>query len=101
MLASVTNSTRTTSNVLIKVTENGYFTGKVDSIMEYGLNSVKLREKMITTTFTISNILKISIISSVSNSIGIGSRFKLYKLIAEPLADITVTSDTTEVDITV
>ena len=38
--------------------------------------------------------------SSVSNSIGANSRIQIYRLTAEKVADITVSSNTTQVDIT-
>ena len=52
------------------------------------------------TLFEVSSISKLSLKSNVSNGIGLGSRFRLYKRIAKVIADIIVPTDTTSINIT-
>ena len=47
-----------------------------------------------------SGINTLTFISDITNGIGTGSRIQIYKLAAEKVADITVASNTTQVDIT-
>lgn len=51
-----------------------------------------------TLTFT-SGITSLTLSASVTNGIGTGSRIQIYRLDAEKVADITVGSNTTQVDI--
>ena len=64
----------------IKLTNNGYFVYQSDITQRYGGSSLFLNKNYGTSTFTLTSITKLSIVSSVSNAIGIGSRFTLYKM---------------------
>lgn len=83
----------------LKLTNNGYFISQNESSRNYG-SGVILESIYDTSTFTSTNITKLSIVSNVSNAIGIGSRFQLYRLKAKKVADIIVSTATTQVDIT-
>lgn len=99
MVASLSGE-KAMSNVKIKLTDGGYFTYQASSTRDYSTSGVLIHEYYGSKISTISSITQLNIVSSSANNIGTGSRFKLYKLVAEPLADITTTSDTTQVDIT-
>lgn len=91
--------TKSFSIMLFKVTENGTFVWQSETKRKSG-SSVDQERFHGSKIASISTLTSLSIISSdISNGIGAGSRFKLYSLIAEPIADITVSADTTQVDI--
>lgn len=83
-----------------KLANSGYSVWQSSSVRAYGGDSPVLENDFGTSTFTTSSVTSLSIVSSVTNAIGIGSRFQLYKLVAEKVADIIVPSNTTSVDIT-
>ena len=64
----------------IKLTNNGYPTAQGNSIREVGTSGVNLIKEYLSKTATITSITQLNIKSSVTNAIGTGSRFKLYKL---------------------
>lgn len=67
--------------VPIKLTNNGYIVWQVNSVDKYGTPSgVEFVNNYCTSTFTSTSIGNIALVSSVSNAIGIGSRFQLYKI---------------------
>lgn len=85
----------------IKLTNSGYFVFQATDTMAYSLpTNVLINNWYTTSTFTLTSITSINIKSTVASAIGIGSRFQLYKLVAEKVADITVGTATTSVDIT-
>lgn len=76
----VNSSSKTLSIIKIKLTNNGYIVYQSESIREYVGTSVALTNFYTTTTFTITSLTSIRILSETSNQIGIGSRFQLYKV---------------------
>lgn len=50
--------------------------------------------------FTATSITSLEFTAVATNGIGVGSRFQLYKCVAEKIADTTISSATTSVDIT-
>ena len=99
LMACYANS-KNFANICFKLTNNGYFVNQIKRISRYGDNTPILSDSVCSSSFTITSITKITIIASISNSIGIGSRFQLYRLKAKKVADIIVGSATTQVDIT-
>ena len=84
----------------IKLTNSGYYVYQSDFIRSYGSSSLILYNRYCSSVFTISSITKISIISNIINSIGVGSRFQLYRLKAKKVFDIILFSEMDEIDIT-
>jgi len=84
----------------IKLSNNGYVVFTSNSIDEVGSSSMRFFNACCTSIFTVSAITALNIVSDLSNGIYTGSRFQLYKRIAEVVADITVSTATTQVDIT-
>lgn len=84
----------------IKLTNSGYFVGQAHTLRGYQSSSMYMLDRYVTSTFTLSSITKIDIGSATQTLIGVGSRFQLYKCIAEKVADITVGTAVTSVDIT-
>lgn len=84
----------------IKITNNGYFVWQSAENRNYVGNSLEIDDYYGTSTFTLTSLTSLTIQSAYSNSIGTNSRFQLYKLTAEKVADIIVSSPTTSVDIT-
>lgn len=64
----------------IKLTNNGYFVFQVDGNYDVGLSTFYLATRNTTSTFTMTSITSLRIFSIVASSIGIGSRFQLYKV---------------------
>lgn len=64
----------------IKLTNSGYVLSQSDSAENYGSSGVLLNNFYGTTTFTATSVTQIRITGSVANSIGIGSRFQLYRI---------------------
>lgn len=88
------------TNTKIKLTNNGYGVFQTSGTQAFSGSSVSNEDSFVTTTFTMSSITKMSIKAQQPNGIGIGSRFQLYRLKAKKVADIIVSSATTQVDIT-
>ena len=88
--------------VNIKMTQSGYFVYQSNQHRTYVSPSADFMagSRHGTSTFTISSITSLSVVSSEANGIGTGSNFKLYKFAGEVVADITVGTATTSVDIT-
>ena len=84
----------------IKLTNNGYFVAQSNNTKTYGGSSILLTNFYETSTFTSTSITSLRIQANVSNAIGVGSRFQLYKRVAPVVADIIVSSATTSIDIT-
>lgn len=98
---SVTNAPRTFCMSKIKLANSGYFLVQNDANRGYGGSSLFLANNYITSTFTASSITSLRLyVDNATSAIGVGSRFQLYKLVAEKVADIIVPSNTTSVDIT-
>lgn len=64
----------------IKITNNNYFTSQANSNQYNGTGSLEIGSYFLTSTFTITNITSLTVSTSVTNSIGVGSRFQLYSL---------------------
>ena len=64
----------------IKLTNRGYVISQNNSVENYGSSSVLLNNFYATTTFTATSVTEVRVTGSVANSIGIGSRFQLYKI---------------------
>lgn len=86
----------------LKLTNSGYFIWQNEIAREIGGTSVMLYSICGTSTFATSSItqLRIYFQSDLGGTAATGSRFQLYKLVAEKVADIIVPSNTTSVDIT-
>ena len=85
----------------LKLSEND----RLNVFLNHNLrNDTDLRKTFIYTTSsgaTFPNgITSLTFQSNQTNGLGAGSRIQIYKLAAEKVADITVTSNTTQVDIT-
>jgi len=101
-VVNLLNDTYSTINV--KLANSGHFVAMSNQVREVGSSAPIRYSTVNASTFTISSItsLKLACFASgvPSNTIGIGSTFKLYKRVAEVVADITVTEATTQVDLT-
>lgn len=64
----------------IKLANSGYVISQNNSVENYGSSSVLLNNFYATTTFTATSVTEVRVTGSVANSIGIGSRFQLYKI---------------------
>lgn len=84
----------------IKLTNSGHFIYLARGVRSYGGSAVALHEDYGTSTGTMSTITSLRIEAYLANGIEANSRFQLYKLVAEKVADIIVPSNTTSVDIT-
>lgn len=98
-IAESAGSARNVINSKIKLTNSNYFTVQSDHSSYVGSIS-ELRKYNTTSTNTLTSITSLTIQTAVANAIAVGSRFRLYKLVAEKVADITISTATTSVDIT-
>jgi hypothetical protein len=89
-----------TSLMRLKLTNNGYFVYQSDIVGNTGASTVNLDLRYGTSTFTATSITSLRINTANTNAIAVGSRFQLYKRVAPIIADITVSTATTSVDIT-
>lgn len=96
----VANGVTSTIICSIKLTNNGYYVAQGKTNLYNGTSYSSLLESYATSTFTASSLTSLTISAERASSIGIGSRFQLYKLTAQKIADIIVSSPTTSVDIT-
>jgi hypothetical protein len=87
--------------VNIKLTNNGYvvFQNNINTRF-YNSNTANIHKRYITSTFTATSLTSLRFSSQVTNQISVGSRFQLYRLKAKKVADIIVSTATTQVDIT-
>lgn len=69
---------KTLVNAQLKLTNNGYVTYQADNSYSYDLN-IRISERFHTTTFTVASITQLTLLSSVTDGIGVGSRITLYK----------------------
>ncbi|MEI6296286.1 MAG: hypothetical protein WCO84_01395 [bacterium] len=97
-VATATNPNLSYTN--IKLTNSGYIARIINDTRKTGSGLTEFVTYASTSTFTATSITQITIIASVASGIGIGSRFQLYKCVATKVADITVGTTTTSVDIT-
>jgi len=93
-------NSRHTAFSKIKLANIGYVVWQSGITMSSGSSNVALYDVGGTSQFTASSITKVSLVNQTTNNILSGSRFQLYKLVAEKVADIIVPSNTTSVDIT-
>ena len=63
----------------IKLTNDGYYTYQSSTSWDYNTISNKLIDYVGSSTFTVTSITQLDIAASISNAIGIGSRFSLYR----------------------
>lgn len=75
----VSSNQKSYSFLNIKLTNNGYFVYQSNVEQSYGTSSILIDNLYVTSTFTLSQINSLNIVSGAS-SIGIGSRFQLYKV---------------------
>ena len=83
-----------------KLSENDRYNIFINDFHEYG-DDVRLAFYYVTSsgvTFP-SGITSLTLQASATNGLGTGTRIQIYKLAAEKVADITVASNTTQVDI--
>ena len=83
----------------IKLTNNGYCVFQTDATRRIPSSPLSTNY-FATTTFTLTSITQLTVLANTTNAIGVGSRFQLYRLKAKKVADIIVSSATTQVDIT-
>ena len=98
-IAGASTGERTANITKIKLTNSGYFVMQTESMLRSGSATIAIDKLYSCSTFTSTSITQLSIASSNASGIGIGSRFQLYKLVAEKVADITVSTATTTVSI--
>ena len=84
----------------LKVSNSGYYCFQTSQLVNYNGIPTELALGAGSSTFTIGSITSLNIFTAASNGIAAGSRFQLYKLVADKVADITVGTATTSVDIT-
>lgn len=84
----------------LKLTNSGHFVWQNTMVRDVASSSVILYDIYGTSTFTTNSITQLRFQVMNTTGIGTGSRFQLYKLVAEKVADIIVPSNTTSVDIT-
>ena len=80
-IIALTNATKSIAITNIKLPNSGIPQSQGSVIREYDGTVLKLLKYSTSATFTVTNIDKLSIVGDTANSIGIGSRFELYKLI--------------------
>lgn len=69
------------AKVNIKLTNAGYFTFQAHTTQRYDESSnYQLYDVYGTSTFTMTSITSVRVSATVTNAIGIGSRFQLYKI---------------------
>lgn len=91
---------RSKIKAFIKITESGYITYIATNARAYTYNTqIILANHAVTSTFTASSITSLRI-SAVANQLGIGTQIQLFKLKAEKLFDMILSSSTTNIDIT-
>ena len=93
------NQTGTTISY-IKISENNKYNMFSNT---FGRNNSNVYNFFLYTTSTIdfnNSITSLEFSSTLSNKIGTGTRIQIYRLAAEKVADIVVSSNTTQVDIT-
>jgi hypothetical protein len=100
MVIGHSSSSKNLSITKIKLTNSGYFVYQSSSKTGYTTATPKLLDIYGTSTFTATSITSLTVTSDTATQIGIGSRFQLYKCVAEKVADIIVTTACTSVDIT-
>lgn len=86
-------------STLLKISENNKF----NLFSNFGRASSNVRVNFGYQTSTVnfeSGITSLTLNTSGGNQIGANSRIQIYRLTAEKVADITVTSNTTQIDIT-
>lgn len=91
---------RASAFTTIKLANSGYAVAQSSATERFGNSTVELWNFHSTSTFTMTSITSIRLYANQSGTIGTGSRFQLYKPVAEKVADIIVPSNTTSVDIT-
>lgn len=64
----------------IKLANSGYIVAQHNSAEAYSGSGIILNDYYETTTFTATSITQLTITASVTNAIGIGSRFQLYRI---------------------
>jgi hypothetical protein len=64
----------------IKLTNNGYFVTQNSINTDISASSTQLFNRYTTSTFTLTSITALRVTASVTNAIGIGSRFQLIKI---------------------
>lgn len=90
--SDINTSTPSSTFGFIKLTETGHFVNFSNWLFENG-SQVQFRNSNTSSLFTMSNINQIEI----GGAGYANSRYQLYKLTAEKLADITVLSNTTQI----
>lgn len=64
----------------LKLTNSGYFICQSNCNRFYGTSTICLDSRYITSTGTMTSITSLRVYATVTNAIGIGSRFQLYKI---------------------
>lgn len=71
---------RSSALTRLKLSNSGYFTAFSEITRKYNSTTLEIQSEILSSTFTSTNITQIRISSTITNGIGIGSRFQLYKL---------------------
>lgn len=99
-VGGLSSGTRGFLSILIKLTNSGYFCVQSNHARAYGIATPVIEKICSSSVFTSVSVTSLTITGSITNSLGVGSRFRLYKLTAKKVADITVGAATTQIDIT-
>ena len=79
VVSNVDTSDKGLCIVDIKLTNDGYFTSQSSNNKNYGASDIQLNDYVKSKTGTITSITQVDFVASVSNAIGVGSRFQLYR----------------------
>ena len=79
-VVEATTSSRGMALTNIKLTNSGYFVFQSEVQRGYGTSSNLLQIDYCSSTFTTSGITVLNLVSGMTNCIGVGSRFQLYKI---------------------
>ena len=78
--ATVETSDKLLAETILKLTASSYFIYQSNIVRRYGASDVSLQDIYCTKTATISSITQLTVSASVASSIGIGSKFWLFKV---------------------
>lgn len=84
----------------LRLNNSGYFSYNSNMNYRLGSSSTAAMRLVGSSTFTMSSITQITLLSSTASKIMSGSRFRLYKLKAQKVSDILVSTAVTQVNIT-
>lgn len=65
---------------VIKLTNGGYYVHQSSNCGNFGGGDISLQKVYVSSTFTMTSITQLTFTALTANSIGVGSRFQLYKI---------------------